>query len=109
MGKRAPDQDDLAERVTEAALAAVAAVTPSFTFTGTANLALSLTGGATGTAVLDKSFDGGTTWLPASNLGVVVTLTAPCAEVIFSREAGVLHRVRRTGGTGAGFTARLSQ
>ncbi len=109
MGKLTLDGDDLADRKVEAALAAIGATTQPLVFTGTANVALAVTGGATGTAVVEKSFDAGATWLPLSNLGTVVTLTAPCTEVIFNREPGVSHRLRRTGGAGAGFQARISQ
>ena len=85
------------------------AVTPWFDFSGTANVAVRLDGGATGAIVLEKSFDGGATPLPATNLGTVVTITAPATEPIFSRENGVLWRARRTTGTGAGLFVRFSQ
>jgi hypothetical protein len=109
MGQLNPSSPDLADRAIIQQLSTVGAVTPWFDFVGTANLAVWATGGATGTVVLEKSFDGGTTALPATNLGEAVSFAAPCAELIFSRENGVLWRARRTAGSGATLFARLSQ
>lgn len=74
---------------------------------GTFNFSIS--GGGVGSVILERSFDGGVTAIPASNLGTVVTFTGPASETMFSRERGVLWRARRTVATGGDFTTRFSQ
>jgi hypothetical protein len=44
-------------------------------------------------AVLECSFDGGTTVVPCTQLGSVVEFNAPCSEVLEEIEQDVLYRV----------------
>jgi hypothetical protein len=81
--------------------------TPWFEFLGTANVAVF--GAGTGSVVIERSFDGGATAIPLSNLATVVTFAGPASEVIFNREAGVLHRFRRTVATAGTMSVRASQ
>lgn len=90
-------------------LETVGAVTAWTFIDGTFNLAVWVTGGATGSVEIEHSFDGGATVLRASNLGVVPSFPAGVSETIFSREQGKLTRVKRISGTGTGFFVRLSQ
>lgn len=110
MGKLTPAAQDLADAKSEQALTAAvgaASYTPWLAFVGTANLAIS--GNGVGSVILERSFDGGTTAIPATNLGAAVTFTGPASETILNREAGVLHRLRCTAFTSGSFLARLSQ
>lgn len=111
MGKRAPGEPDQANLVKEKNLTTGAGAASSYTdwieFLGTANVAIS--GAGTGTVIVEKSFDGGDTAIPLTNLGVAVAFTGPATEVIFNREAGVLHRLRRTVATAGNMFARISQ
>lgn len=107
MGKRTPDEQDLADRLVEATLDAAGEFTGWLEFTGSANL--HITGNLAGTIVLDRSFDGGATAVPMTNLGLAVQFTGPASEMIFCREAGVLHRLRCTARTSGAAQARLSQ
>lgn len=74
---------------------------------GTFNFSIS--GGGVGSVILERSFDGGVTAIPVTNLGAVVTFTGPASEAMFSRERGVLWRARRTVATSGAFTTRFSQ
>lgn len=109
MGRLVAGGDDQADRLVEGQLATVGAVSAPLAFVGTANVSCWATGGATGGVVVERSFDGGTTWLAVTNLGAVVNIPAGASETIFGREAGVLWRLRRATGTGATLFARLSQ
>jgi hypothetical protein len=107
MGKLTVDGPDLADRSLEALLAAAGAVTPWFRAEGTFNF--SLWGGGVGSVILERTFDGGATPIPLSNLGAVVSFVGPSSETIFNREAGVLVRARFLTRTSGSFTARFSQ
>lgn len=109
MGSLTPDGADLAERVVQAQLGTVGAVTAPLRFTGRANIACWATGGATGAVVVERSFDGDQTWLTLTNLGAQVNLPAGGSETIWCQEAGVSYRLRRVSGTGTGLFARISQ
>lgn len=109
MGKLTTTSQDTADRVVEAQLNAVGDASPPVEFTGTFNLAVWATASATGSVEIEKTFDGGTTWLRASNLGEVPAIPAGMTEVLFGRENGVLWRAKRVSGTGAAFFVRLSQ
>lgn len=110
MGKLTADGPELANIAQTAELTTAAgagSVTAWLALEGTFNFALS--GGGVGSVILERSFDGGATAIPATNLGAAVTFTGPASETIFSREAGVLWRARRTVATSGTFTARFSQ
>jgi len=84
-----------------------ASTTEWFEFLGTANIAI--WGAGVGTVIVERSFDGGTTAIPLTNLGTAVSFTGPASEIIFNREAGVLHRFRRTVATSGTMSVRASQ
>jgi hypothetical protein len=84
-----------------------ASTTEWFEFLGTANIAI--WGAGTGTVIVERSFDGGTTAIPLTNLGAAVSFTGPASEIIFNREPGVLHRFRRTVATAGTMSVRASQ
>lgn len=71
---------------------------------------LTLSGTWVGTVALERSFDGGTTWVTAStdSAGTASAYTANCSVVVWEIEAGVNYRVTftRTSGT---VVYRLSQ
>lgn len=63
-----------------------------------------------GTVIGQKSFDDGTTWVPAYDMfGVAVSLTAPGAFRLKETENGVLYRARCSAYTSGTAVARLSQ
>jgi hypothetical protein len=107
MGKLTSDGQDQANLLAQAELSAANAATPWLAFLGTANLAIS--GDGVGSVVLERSFDGGVTAIPATNLGATVTFTGPASEIILNREQGVLHRLRAATLSSGSFLARLSQ
>ena len=107
MGKLTPDGQDLANIVEEHVLAAANDVSDWFRAEGTFNF--SIWGAGTGSVVIERSFDGGATAIPLTNLGQSVAFTGPASESIFGREAGVLWRARRTVATGGSFNVRFSQ
>jgi hypothetical protein len=111
MGKASSNGPDEADRVLEGQIVATGA-TPSIALTGTFNLSLWSGSGAGGTAVLQRSFDGGTTWLNCTQLGVLVSLvlaaSSSISEVIDSPEAAVLYRLNCAAFTAA-FSYRISQ
>jgi hypothetical protein len=109
MGMLTTLSPDTAEFALVHQLSAVGDATPPIPITGRFNVAAWATGGATGAVKHQRTFDGGTTWLDSSNLGVVPTIGAGMSEVMFSQENGVLHRLVRVSGTGTTFFTRLSQ
>ena len=106
MGKRAPADQDLAQVLLAADLAG-ATSSAWFEFEGTCNVAVF--GAGTGSVIIEKSFDGGTTAIPLTNLGAAITFTGPATEIIFNREDGCLHRFRRTVATAGVMSVRASQ
>ena len=96
---------DLADVQDAADLTNVGDVTPWAQVRGTFNVILT---GVAGTAVVDCSADGGVTSAACGILGNVVTLNGPIREQMLSRELGLLHRIRKTGGAGV-MHARISQ
>lgn len=69
-----------------------------------------LNGTFVGTVGVDKTYDDGVTWLPASDVtGTAVSLTAPGAKLLRELEAGVGYRTRCTAYTSGTATARLAQ
>ena len=107
MGKLIVDGQEMASLLTEATLDAADEATASLAFLGDANLTIS--GTFVGEIVLEKSFDGGAVWVPATNLGVVVVFSVPASEPVRNREGGVLHRLRMRARTSGAALCRLSQ
>lgn len=110
MGKLTPTGQDLANKVVSKALTAAAgaaSVTDWADMAGEFNIEIS--GNGAGTLVVERSFDGGATAVPLTNLGAVVSFAGPASETIRSREPGVLHRIRCTVLSGGSFAARISQ
>lgn len=70
----------------------------------------SISGTFVGTVVLEKSFDGGTTWLQAyDSTGTAISYTAPKNIILEEPEAGVLYRVRCSAYTSGTISYRLSR
>jgi hypothetical protein len=87
---------------------AAPAASPAILLQGRFNLTLS--GSFTGlAATLERSFDGGTTWVTCSSLGAPVVFTAAASEVCEEREAGVFYRVNVTAIASGSVSVRLSQ
>lgn len=91
----------------------------SGTFTGTGNgtstvfvgqFNLELSGTWAGTVVLERSFDGGTTFVSAAmdTTGTAATYTANVSIVVFESEPGVIYRVRCSAYTSGTIAYRLS-
>lgn len=106
MGKLTPASQDLGTVFAETALALNGDATPWCHINGTFNI--SMWSGAAATVKMQRTFDGGTTILDATNLGALVTLPANSSEQVLNREPGCLHRLIRTSAAGP-CTARLSQ
>lgn len=71
---------------------------------------VSLWGTFVGTARLERSFDGGTTWLPLTAAGIALyTWTAPASEIAEEPETGVLYRLACTAYTSGTINYRVSQ
>lgn len=71
---------------------------------------LSLWGTFVASVQLERSFDGGTTWLPLTANGTqIYKFTAPCSEGGDETEAGVLYRLNCTAYTSGTVNYRLSQ
>ena len=64
-----------------------------------------------GTVVLERSFDNGITWNPASrdSAGVAAAFTVPASVVADEPEAGVLYRFQCTAYTSGSIICRASQ
>lgn len=101
----------------------MAAVTGSFTATGNGTAAtpnkhgrnpekvnVSVSGTFVGTAVLERSFDAGTTYIPVLRPGgnTAVSYTAPSSEVLEEPEKGVLWRLRCSAYTSGTIDYRIS-
>jgi hypothetical protein len=63
-----------------------------------------------GTAVLEASFDSGTTWVPVLRYctGTAVSYTTPSCEVLPAPEGGVQYRLRCSAYTSGTLSYRLS-
>ena len=78
-------------------------------FSGAFNVAL--WGTFVATVQLEKSFDGGTTWLPVSRdaAGTVASWTAPANIVVTEPELDILYRLNCTAFTSGTVNYRISQ
>ena len=96
-----------------------APVTGTFTATGQSSsftpvcgrsFNVSLWGTFSGGAQLERSFDGGTTWLPITAAGTqLYKWTGPASEVVDEAEYGVLYRLNCTAYTSGTINYRISQ
>ena len=69
----------------------------------------SVWGSFVATVQLERSFDGGTNWLPCTRAGVPVAFSLPFTDVVSEPEAGVLYRLNCTSYTSGTAHVRLSQ
>jgi len=70
----------------------------------------SLSGTFVGTVVVEKTFDGGTTWLSAfDKFGASLSKTAPAAHILEEHEKGVGYRARVSAYTSGTINIRFSQ
>ncbi|HEX9446804.1 MAG TPA: hypothetical protein VF920_02455 [Dongiaceae bacterium] len=108
MGKRSSIANDEAVEVQ----------TGSFSATGTStaraiwsDFNIALWGTFVGTVAVERSFDGGTTFLPVARdtSGTAATFTAPTSLSISEPERGVLYRLNCTAYTSGTINYRLSQ
>jgi hypothetical protein len=71
---------------------------------------ISLWGTFSATIAVQRSFDGGVTWLPLTLAGVATAqYTAPCSEMIGNPEMGVAYRVACTSFSSGTINYRISQ
>lgn len=70
---------------------------------------LTLSGTFVATAVLERAFDNGTTWVVCTSLGSQVTFSAPATEVCKNLEPGVSYRVRLPSYSSGTVAVRLSE
>ena len=100
---------DLATALAVGALGVLDAATGGAQVQGTFNLTVS--GTFVATVAAERSFDGGTIWVPvwADGAGVPLTFTAPASHVMVEPEAGVLWRLRCSAYTSGTANARVSQ
>ena len=82
----------------------------SFAPVGGRGFNASLWGTFSATVQIERSFDGGTTWLPLTADAIAIEkFTAPCSESLQEDEAGVLYRFNCTAYTSGTVNYRLSQ
>jgi hypothetical protein len=122
MGKLTTNGAELANKVLAGRVLATGASQPVsvfptsnpliFSFSGDWNLTLWAGAAAGGTVVLERSFDGGTTWaactMSGASVPLVIAASSALTEVIREPEAGVLYRINCTAFTAA-FDWRASQ
>lgn len=108
MGKIAPTDRDIATSVATGTLSSAAAGAGKV-FTGTFNVELQISG--TLTAALQRSFDGGTTYVTVAQSadGTAATYTASTSLTLFEPEEGVYWRVSVTAFTSGSCIYRISQ
>lgn len=115
MGQLTNTAQDEFNRREVAALNAVNAVsnnpaTPDAWFRPVGRFNFTVSGVFVGTVVLERTFDGGTTWVPCGALGAVIAYTTPVSEQLeHSGEIGVAYRARMTARTSGSANVRFSQ
>jgi hypothetical protein len=109
MGVPSAGVRDLATTLASAALAALDAATTPALVHGPFNLTVS--GTFVATIAAERSFDGGTTWVPvwADGGGVALIFTGPASHIMVEPESGVLWRLRASAFTSGSAAARVSQ
>ncbi|WP_017773843.1 hypothetical protein [Paraburkholderia kururiensis] len=106
MGKPSASGNELAPQVVAGTLASVAAGTSS-AFLGRFNFAV--WGTFVATVILQKSYDGGTTWIAARDEnGNIISLTAAGSLVVSEPEPGVLYEPSCTAYTSGTVNYRMS-
>lgn len=107
MGLNAPSGEELASDVVAGNFTATGQSTARV-FQGPFNF--SLWGTFVGTVQLERSFDGGTTFLPCAQdvTGTTAAYTAPCSIVNNEPESGVYYRFNCTAFTSGTINYRLS-
>ncbi len=92
-------------------------LTGSFSATGQsqtisvyADFSFAIWGTFVGTVALEKSFDGGTTWIAASSdmAGTPISLSSPIAVCAIEVELGILYRMNCTAFTSGTINYRIS-
>lgn len=71
-------------------------------------LNVSVYGTFVGTVVLERSFDGGTNYIPVLRNGTAISYTAPASEVMYDPEGDVIYRLRCSAYTSGTANYRLS-
>ena len=69
---------------------------------------VSLWGAFVATVQLERSFDGGVTWLPLTAIGGSLAFTTPCSEIFEEPESNVDYRLNCTAYTSGTVNYRLS-
>lgn len=107
MGKLSTTDTDLARSAASGTLTALGS-TPACALNGRFNL--SIWGAFSATVALERSFDGGATWINCSRSdGTNNSLSAAYSGVIDEIESGVLYRLTCTGYTSGTVNWRMSQ
>jgi hypothetical protein len=109
MAKRNTTSPDEARSVVTAALTATGATGSSAFFLGGINVAV--WGTFAGTVQIERSFDGGSTWLVLDQdlTGTDLTFTAPKSLIVEEVESAVLYRANCTAFTSGTINVRISQ
>lgn len=111
MGKPNPGAAEQATLVVAGTLASVAAgATILAPNTGGQRLNVTIWGTFVATLQLERSFDGGTTWVPVSRdvAGTPTTFTAPASTQVIDTESAVLYRLNMTAFTSGTASYRFS-
>lgn len=110
MGKPNAGASDLATLVAPGTLGSATAGNTILAPTNGSVLNVSIWGTFSATAQLERSFDGGSTWLPVSRdiVGAAAVFTAAFSLQVRETEAGVLYRINCTAYTSGTINYRLS-
>jgi hypothetical protein len=106
MGKASPVTADSADKVVTAT-ATTTGLVPIGLWGGVWNL--TLTGGTGVIGQLERSFDGGTTYVPCTALGQPVTFNTNASEPLIETEDGVLYAFNVSAIASGTLTIRASQ
>jgi hypothetical protein len=71
-------------------------------------LNVAFTGTPTFAATVERTYDGGTTWIPLSVLGTPVAFTVPATESVDGLEEGLGHRINVASVAAGTLTYRMS-
>lgn len=109
MGKPNPSADDMATAVITGNLSSVTAGSAIIAPTDRV-LNVNISGTFSATLQLERSFDGGATWIGVSRdvVGTVATYTSPSSFQVRETESGVLYRLSMTARTSGTAAYRLS-
>jgi hypothetical protein len=109
MGKRSLTANEEAKSIAAGTFSAAGAGTSPLPFIG--NFNVTIWGTFVGTVQLERSFDGGATWIVAAKdtSGTAAAYTAPCSLVCSEPESGVIYRLNCTAYTSGTVSYRISQ